>query len=78
MIGEEAGSVGQLKVGDVVTVECKERCRGHEGDRPGDALFASFLSLDRKGGRRLRRRNSHASQARPPTTVPTQSQTLKP
>ncbi|SPS01441.1 hypothetical protein CBM2634_B30023 [Cupriavidus taiwanensis] len=32
--------------------------------RPGDALFASFLSLGQKGGRRLRRRNSRARQAR--------------
>ncbi|SOY75697.1 hypothetical protein CBM2586_B80122 [Cupriavidus phytorum] len=32
--------------------------------RPGDALFASFLSLGQKGGRRLRRRNSSARQAR--------------
>ncbi|SOZ09931.1 conserved protein of unknown function (plasmid) [Cupriavidus taiwanensis] len=31
--------------------------------RLGDALFASFLSLGQKGGRRLRRRNSSARQA---------------
>ncbi|SOY58648.1 hypothetical protein CBM2585_A90038 [Cupriavidus taiwanensis] len=44
--------------------------------RPGDALFASFLSLGQKGGRRLRRRNSSARQAQsrthqaPPTNNP--------
>ncbi|SPA57077.1 protein of unknown function [Cupriavidus taiwanensis] len=38
--------------------------------RPGDALFASFLSLGQKGGRRLRRRNSHARQARQPSALP--------
>ncbi|SOY71431.1 hypothetical protein CBM2585_B50410 [Cupriavidus taiwanensis] len=37
--------------------------------RLGDALFASFLSLGQKGGRRLRRRNSSARQA--PTPKPT-------
>ncbi|SOZ09859.1 protein of unknown function (plasmid) [Cupriavidus taiwanensis] len=36
--------------------------------RLGDALFASFLSLGQKGGRRLRRRNSSARQA--PTHKP--------
>ncbi|SPA56268.1 protein of unknown function [Cupriavidus taiwanensis] len=34
--------------------------------RLGDALFASFLSLGQKGGRRLRRRNSRARQAPDP------------
>ncbi|SPA49652.1 protein of unknown function [Cupriavidus taiwanensis] len=38
--------------------------------RSGDALFASFLSLGQKGGRRLRRRNSRARQARQPNHNP--------
>ncbi|SOY63910.1 hypothetical protein CBM2589_A70083 [Cupriavidus taiwanensis] len=38
--------------------------------RTGDALFASFLSLGQKGGRRLRRRNRRTRQARQTNPAP--------
>ncbi|SPA55006.1 protein of unknown function [Cupriavidus taiwanensis] len=38
--------------------------------RIGDAFLAYFLALGQEVGRRLRRRNSHARQARQPTQLP--------
>ncbi|SOY93406.1 hypothetical protein CBM2599_B50277 [Cupriavidus taiwanensis] len=38
--------------------------------RIGDAFLAYFLALGQEVGRRLRRRNSHARQARQPNQLP--------